>query len=378
MAALFVSFSLMSGYAVSGDAVSASSLGVRSRSKSEIISYLNAHPFSATESVTFSSTPSTMYPYPLGAISQSSKTNGINALNCYRYIAGLSEVTWDSSRDTGMQAAAMVTALNGYLDHSPSKPLMLDAATYNMGYEYCGSSNLAQNPANLARSVERYILDESSSKNISTVGHRRWCLNPAMGQTCFGFVYTGNSESFSAMYAFDRSNSADSGIVNVAWPAQNTPISFFSSSSAPWSLSTGMTLNALLVSVRLTRVSDNKTWSFSSFSSDGYFNVDNGGYGLPGCIIFRPSDLSVGSGDTFQVHVETGAGAIEYNVNFFDVNSPGSDTPGSNPSTPSDPGSSFDVGGFLSTLVQLFVKMAQFFGNIGKWLLEHIRIPVSA
>ncbi|MBR3438525.1 MAG: hypothetical protein IKH13_03360 [Clostridia bacterium] len=360
------------------DATGLTSYGIRYRSQSDISAYLKAHPFSTTEAVTFSSSPSVTYPYSLGAISQASKNNGINALDSYRYVAGLSEVVWDSSLDSKLQSAALVSALNGNINHYPSKPALLDEATYNTGYEYCGKSNLYWNSKNLAYGVAGYVEDDDSS-NISRVGHRRWCLNPSMGKTCFGFVYDENGSTFSAMYAFDSSNTADSGITNVAWPAQNTPVEMFRS-NVPWSLSVGKTLDASNVKVRVTRASDSKTWNFSSTSSDGYFNVDNGGYGLKGCVVFRPDGITVSSGDSYSVRVETGENTVEYTVNFFSAGSPGGGSdpgtqdpgtqdpgtqdPGTQDPGTQDPGSEeggFNFGAFISWLLRVLSYIIWFF-----------------
>lgn len=137
-----------------------------------------------------------------------------------------------------------------------------------------------------------------------------------MGQIGFGAV-SGSRGVYSAMYAFDRSNST--GKQNgVVWPAQTMPIEFFDS-SYPWSYSSGKSENINNISVTLTRKKDGKTWTFSSSSADGYFNVNNAGYGQSGCVIFFPENMDAyQSGDLFRVTI-TGlvSGTAEYDVEFF-------------------------------------------------------------
>lgn len=160
---------------------------------------------------------------------------------------------------------------------------------------------------------------DSSARNISTLGHRRWILNPTMGKAGFGAV-SGYNGTYSAMYIFDDSRNARMDY-QVAWPAQNMPLSYFTSDS-PWSISLGKVLDPDNISVTLTRVNDGRVWKFSSYGSHGEFYVNNNGYGQKGCVIFRPSGLtSYNHGDLFNVSIK-GAGKkkIEYSVNFFDAN----------------------------------------------------------
>lgn len=368
-----ISGNVFSGINLTAKAANGSTLGVRYRSQSEIISYLNSHSFSNTERVTFSSNPSVNYPYKLGTISQKSKMNGLNALNCYRYVAGLSEVVWDSSIEPGMQSASLVSALNGSINHHPTKPLTLDIITYNAGYNYCSQSNLSKNYNNFAGALEGCVRDERPS-NISRVGHRRWCLNPSMGKTCFGFVYDNDDVSYTAMYAFDHSNTNDADIINVAWPAQNTPVEFFKN-DVPWSLSTGLNLNPLAVRVQLTRVSDGKKWTFSSLSSNGYFNVDNGNYGMVGCVIFRPDNFTVKSGDSYNVRVETGQGTVEYSVNFFAANPPGKENPIDNDYQPEQTNNNEEQKNFdFSTILTLAIQFLNYAVQLFSMLLPLLGI----
>ena len=75
------------------------------------------------------------------------------------------------------------------------------------------------------------------------------------------------------------------------------------------------------VSVLLYRQRDGKKWIFSSEKSDGYFNVNNTRRGQPGCIIFRPNNVSYRNGDTFDITVTIGQEeVIQYSVEFFSIN----------------------------------------------------------
>ena len=165
---------------------------------------------------------------------------------------------------------------------------------------------------------------DSDSSNIARLGHRRWVLNPSMGKTAFGFCYSSSSYYgyYSGMYAFDRSGSGRQS--PVAWPAQKMPLDrFYSSGSQAWSVSFGYYIDPDAVEVTVTRISDGEAWHFSSDSADGYFNVDNGGYGQPGCVIFRlPTSeyyYGIDEGTSFRVTLRDSGHKtlLEYTVEFF-------------------------------------------------------------
>ncbi len=121
------------------------------------------------------------------------------------------------------------------------------------------------------------------------------------------------------MFAHDKNNRGRES--RVAWPAQVTPVEYFNN-SYPWSVSVGSSVDISTTNVLLTRKSDGKTWSFSSDSSDGAFYVDNGGYGQPGCIIFRPNGVGrISAGNEFDVEIslKNGETIIAYSVEFFSL-----------------------------------------------------------
>lgn len=104
-------------------------------------------------------------------------------------------------------------------------------------------------------------MNDGDSSNIDRVGHRRWILNPAMGKTGFGSV-SGQNGTYSAVYAFDDSNS-NGQEYGVMWPAQNMPVEYFGT-SYPWSISMGYAVNESDIQVTLTRESDGKNWIFTN------------------------------------------------------------------------------------------------------------------
>lgn len=288
-------------------------INVNYRTKQEIMDYINAANYDMFSDVVYDTKPDfTNAPYSAGSLSHDSINQGLEVLNIARYIAGIDPVTINEEYNGYAQAAATVNAAVNELTHSPEKPEGMDDTLYSIGAKGAGSSNLGMGYSNLPSAVMFGWMDDSDYHNIDVVGHRRWCLNPSMGQTGFGFA-----GDYSAMYAFDTTNKSD--YYGVSWPAQNMPLDFFSNTE-PWSISMGYTVDEDSVKVDLVRKSDGKQWSFSSASADGAFYVNNGGYGETGCIIFRPDDIEYSAGDRFDVTITGLNETVSYSVDFFELN----------------------------------------------------------
>ena len=318
------------GYAVYSNNNGVSSLsegtGRKTPGVADIIERYRAYPWSLNVSNSYSVEPSAKNPYKAGHLSDESLENALNLLNFVRYVAGvpadvgLSDGYTESYTEKA-QAGALLNRVNGKLDHEPTKPEGFPDDIYTKGYEGCSKSNIAAGYGNLAKSLLNGWMYDGDASNISTMGHRRWVLNPAMTQTGFGAV-----GSYSAMYAHDSKGSSITDY--VAWPAQNMPIELMNGSGTPWTLSLGSDYekaNFQEVTVTLKDVVNNKSWTFSGSNANGVFKVNIEYYGMPNCIVFRPNNVSYNKNSQFQVTVsgikrkggeET---TISYNVDFFSL-----------------------------------------------------------
>ena len=210
------------------------------------------------------------------------------------------------------QGASVVNSVNDVLTHNPEKPAGMSDEVYKIGAEGASHSNIAMGYNNIDTSLVYGYMEDGDSSNIDRLGHRRWLLNPSMKATGFGYY-----NNYTAAYVLDDS-SADSPEYGVIWPAQNMPTEYFNK-DFPWSISMGYAVSDS-VEVELIRLSDNKTWKFSKSSADGYFNVDNGGYGEQGCIIFRPDGIErYVAGEKFKVNITGLSAPLSYEVSFFDL-----------------------------------------------------------
>lgn len=295
----------------------ASGLGVESRTQEQIKDYAIAIDVMGSHEVEYAVEPDLSFPYEnAGELTDGCKESALSTLNFFRYIAGVdANVVLNDKMGKAAQAGAYVSMLNHKLAHNPGQPEGLSDEIYKFGRVGAGASNLSWGAGTLNRSLFFYMYDSDSS-NISVLGHRRWMLNPRMSMTGFGAA-----GSYYALYAFDSSGAGRQ--TRVAWPAQQMPVDWFARTEA-WSIAIGKKLDASSVQVTLTRESDGRTWNFkpgedSDPSGEKYFGISNDGYGLKGCIIFRPDDIKgYEDGDVFDVKI-TGVDSepIEYHVSFF-------------------------------------------------------------
>nr|WP_294486900.1 Ig-like domain-containing protein [uncultured Anaerosporobacter sp.] len=296
------------------DVAQAVGINVAYHTEDEIRDYLKSSGATPDNPVTYKEKPSISAPYKAGSLTDETLNSAIKMLNQVRYIAGISDnVSLNDEAIAKTQAASLVNSVNNTLTHYPDKPTDMEDILYQLGALGAGSSNLGAGYSTINSSIVNGYMEDGDSSNIDRVGHRRWVLNPKMSATGFGYC-----EGYTALYAFDGNNKSALEY-GVAWPAQTMPTDYFGT-YYPWSVSMGYEVNQESVQVKLIRLSDNKTWNFSNSLADGYFNVNNDGYGQTGCIIFRPDDIECyADGDQFQVTVTGLNTPVSYQVTFFDL-----------------------------------------------------------
>jgi hypothetical protein len=246
-------------------------------------------------------------------------------LMAYRYLCDVphEDLALDLQYITHTEGACDILNRVGEMTHSPKNP-DLPEDEYKFAYTGCAKSNLFSS-SSMVGSVRAYM-DDSDPKNIDRVGHRRWCLNPRMLRT--GFAGRGG---YSAMWSFDNSRKEVPDYEYVAFPPRGLlPTTFFRSHYA-WSVSLNpkkyATPSAETVKVTVTPARLNPARASLELAptplSVEYFNVDLGGFGIPNCIIFRPTGVQVQPGAAYTVSM-TGLKdtsgedvTLEYVVAFF-------------------------------------------------------------
>ena len=288
-------------------------VNVAYHTEDEIREFVKNHPADFISPVEYEEEPLSKAPYSLGRLKYKTLQSALNTLNQIRYIAGLSsDVVLNDEYVKQAQGASVVNSVNDVLTHNPEKPAGMSDEVYRIGAEGASHSNIAMGYNNIDTSLVYGYMEDGDSSNIDRLGHRRWLLNPSMKATGFGYY-----NNYTAAYALDNS-SAYSPEYGVIWPAQNMPTEYFNK-EFPWSISMGYAVSDS-VEVELIRLTDNKTWKFSKSLADGYFNVDNGGYGKQGCIIFRPDGIErYVAGEKFKVNITGLSAPLSYDVSFFDL-----------------------------------------------------------
>lgn len=243
------------------------------------------------------------------------RLRALHRLQLYRRLCGL---PWEGMQlvpewNLRCEAASEVCRAIGGLDHTPPKPPGFDEARYRLGYEGASNSNLSRGTS-LPRSVDGYM-DDSDPSNIDRIGHRRWCLNPAMKKTGFG-----SADEFSAMWSMDGSGSAPKGLSETCYPPRgHVPVDLYDAgrafSIAVWK--GGEPRKDQLV-VRIVPLGDD--WLPAGGPLElNWCSTADGGYGGAPCIVFRATRLRVEPGASYRVRVSVDGGrsdAYDYVVAF--------------------------------------------------------------
>ena len=322
-----------------------------------------------TYDAAFAAQPSVSAPYAAGALTRDYLQTGLAWLNYIRLAAGLPDAVLDDAWNESAQYGAVLLAANKQLSHYPPQPADMDDTFFQKGAAATASSNIHSSWGysginNLVHALTGFMSDGDTG-NISRVGHRRWLINPLKEMHVgFGEAASDNGSVFVTTKVFDSYVNYPENMVDydfIAWPAKGAFPSELIATDDPWSVTLNperyATPDESSVSVSVTRLSDQKTWTLgmadinSPNSNTPYFHIDTGGYGVSNCIIFRPADWDADSFDgAYRVTVsglraaDGSAATLDYTVDFFDVTAidlspaPADDpTPSEAPNPPDEP-----------------------------------------
>ncbi len=302
----------------------ASAYGVESPTPEQIVSRFNQLKFDLDHQSKFTEAYSLEAPYAAGKLSAETNNQALNAINFCRYVAGLpDDVQLRNDYNEAAQAGSLLNAINNTLSHSPSRPSGMDSSLYNLGKTGCGSSNISYNNNSITRAVAMFLEDTDES-NITSLGHRRWLLNPSMK-----YVGVGNVGAYSSIYVFDNSRTDSYTGDYICWPAKNMPYELYGTTDQyAFSVSLGNgydTPNRSKISVTVSSQKLAKTWSLDSSCNEynKYLNVNNDNYGTQKCIIFNVGEIFP-ENDTVSVTISgiTKSGSsttLSYQVKFFNM-----------------------------------------------------------
>jgi hypothetical protein len=228
-------------------------------------------------------------------------TEALRKLRAYRYLAELpyEDVTLDVNYNKMCVAGARLCEKIGKADHKPKNP-GLPEDEYKLAFKGTSQSNLAVGYRKMVEAIDGWM-EDSDEGNIATLGHRRWCLSPALQKTGFG-----REGEYSAMFTFDASRKKIPNYDMICYPARGyMPIEYFGASHA-WSV----TLNPKKYKAPAkgyepkVYVANDKGLKTGDPLPLNCKNVDRLSFGVPNCIIFRPEKLVLKAGARFVVELE--------------------------------------------------------------------------
>ncbi len=288
--------------------------------KKEIVDKYNAtrSSYNYNQSV-YEVNPSLSIPYKEGSLKSEVERDTLNQLNFYRYLAGLNELTINTSRQNANQKGALILAINNYLSHYPSKPANMEEKFYQEGYSACGSkSNTWQgnisNGYRIDKTPEAFIIDNTNVEG--NVSHRSSMLHPKAKQVSFGYV---NKYATMSIHYDNVNQNKDS---YYPWPSSGYfPIEAMNQDSKTlWSIYLGNYEMSKDTKVTLeynnkSYTVNNKDLNYTNYSKNMY-------YYLP-----KELRLQITNNNKFisgvKVHVKIeylkNNHTIEYDVKFFSV-----------------------------------------------------------
>jgi len=250
----------------------------------------------------------------------------LRRLREYRCAAGVpwENLTLDRDMNEKCAAATEILVRLGRMTHHIDKNPGVPKDIFELGKEGAKKSNLHQ-IGNLPSSVDGFMRDSGPS-NIDAVGHRRWCLGPAMAKTGFGL-----SGKYVAMWATDKSAETVPQWDIIAFPPRGyMPANLFASTNAwhvslhpsEYDLGDRRAVRASVRRVPSVTTSRAKIQRIPPLEND-HLSTCEKNLGSGPAVIFRPKGATVRAGAVYFVTIEGLTGPdgeerrIEYFVAFF-------------------------------------------------------------
>jgi hypothetical protein len=237
-----------------------------------------------------------------GTLSQGGLNDTLVRINMFRWMVGLGPVDDDPGLNTMNQYCAVLESWwdwsSGVSPHSPPPT----AACYTAeGASGAGQSNLAWGSGHPAQAIDQFMEDWG---NETTLGHRRWIMNPPLGPVGIGYWEGGGMYGNAMCLAvFGQSG----GGPTPDWTSM-PPAGFAPLTTAQWTWSFQGNLGGIgNAQIEVLDVDTNTPLAITVLPLQG-------GYGQP-AISWLPSGWQPQAGKTYRVTVSgvTG-GPVVYDV----------------------------------------------------------------
>ena len=299
----------------------------------EKIAQLRAMAGRTTPAGVYASSPS-VEAMEQGSLTEEFLQDGLNAVNYVRAIAGLSPVALSDEKNDLAQAGALLLAA-GEFSHTPSRPAGMPNALYQKGYQATSTSNIGQGYRNLWE----FTLSCADDAGESTLGHRRWLLNPSLTTIGMGYV----EGSVTTVVTGGSTDAAGHDL--VTWPSEGVFPAELVGSSTVWSCTPDPDKYDVSGSSLTVTVTDNHggrcvlgesasaygrllpqvgaVWLPPIDQDTSQVTVETGGYGSGPAILFTPSQVSLEPLTVLTVEIaglrlrSGGTETVTYTVKLF-------------------------------------------------------------
>ncbi len=259
-----------------------------------------------SEGSPYAEVPSAAAPYAPGALTEAARAEALGFLNFARWLAGLDEVAESAIYDYQCQHGAVLLAALDYVDHNAPRPEDMDRNFYDSAHLATTSGSIVRfnwmRDTILREGVEYFLRDDGEA-NLSTLGHRRWALDPLMSATGFGLANSESGMSYVLMYAHDLGNT-DAAWDTVCWPAAGSFPAELMHDHLAWSVTLNPAAYDLAASDPAVTLSEASGLCFdfrpADGTGDGFCALNADGYGAGPCLIFRPDFSGTGFTDYQQ------------------------------------------------------------------------------
>ena len=236
-----------------------------------------------------------------GTLKQAAIVDTLTRINMFRWMDGLGPTSDDATFDADAQKCANLESWWPWMGGSPHSPPVSSKCYTAAGGATAGQSNIAWGSGHPAQAIDQFMQDNG---NETTLGHRRWILNPPLGPIGIGYwegggMY-GNAECL-------RVFGSSGGGPNPSWVAIPTA-GFAPLETATWTWSFHGSLGGIPgATATVLRVDDNMALPVKMFPlSQGYAQDTTS---------WAPVGWAAEAGKTYRVTVSGLAGGdVVYDV----------------------------------------------------------------
>jgi hypothetical protein len=236
-----------------------------------------------------------------GTLKPGGITDTLVRINMFRWLEGLGPVSDDPQYDSDAQACANLEAWWDFTSPiSPHEPPATAKCYTTTGGATAGESNVSWGAGGPSQTIDQYMEDDG---NETTLGHRRWIVNPPLNPIGIGYWAKGGKYGDgSCLRVFASKGTGPSPSWNAVPPAGFAPIEM--AQYKQWSFE-GKLAGIAKATATVLRVEDNTPLAVTAMPLSQGYGQDT--------VSFDPNGWTVEAGKTYRVTI---AGLTGGNVTY--------------------------------------------------------------